>query len=86
MACKWLTGILLLDIIIAIHFLTITKTSIVKIGNISEKGLVKDYESLEIFVLSSLSLSDSKLLSETIFFKYITTSEKFFLCRVLIGI
>lgn len=61
MAYKWLTGILLLDIIIAIYFLTITKTSIVKIGNISEEYLVKDYESLEILVWSYLS--NFKLLS-----------------------
>lgn len=61
MACKWLTGILLLDIIIAIYFLTKTKTGIVKIGNISEEYLVKDYKSLEIFVWSCLS--NFKLLS-----------------------
>lgn len=61
MTYKWLTGILLLDIIIAIYFLTITKASIVKIGNISEEYLVKDYESLEILVWSCLS--NFKLLS-----------------------
>lgn len=50
MACKGLTGILLLDILIAMYFLTNTKTSLVKISNISEECLVENYESLATFV------------------------------------